>query len=175
VITPWFKSAGDLIVLFGRTREEFGGSEYLKLIHGVVKGTPPWVDLKFEESVQNACIEAIERGILRSAHDVSDGGLGVALAECCIGGPEKPLGARIDAHEMIRGDAVLFSESPARILVSLAEKELSEVKQIAGKHNVPMQVIGTVGGARLTVKPLIEVGVEELKAIWTTALEKRLR
>jgi phosphoribosylformylglycinamidine synthase len=175
VVTPWFKSAGDLIVLFGRTREEFGGSEYLKLIYGMVKGTPPWIDLKLEQSVQNACIEAIERGILQSAHDVSDGGLGVALAECCIGGSEKPLGARIDAHEMIRGDALLFSESPARVVVSINEKELGELKQIAEKHGVPLQVIGTVGGTRLTVTPLIQVGVDELKAIWSTALEKRLK
>jgi phosphoribosylformylglycinamidine synthase len=175
VVTPWFKSAGDLIVLFGRTREEFGGSEYLKLIHGMVKGTPPWTDLKLEQGVQNACIEAVERGIVRSAHDVSDGGLGIALAECCIAGPEKPLGARIDTHEMVRGDALLFSESPARIIVSVHEDKLNELRQIAEKHELPMQVIGTVGGTRLTVKPLIQVGVDELKAIWSTALEKRLK
>ncbi len=65
-----------------------------KLIHHIVKGTPPWIDLKLEQAIQNCCIEAIESGILRSAHDISDGGLAVALAECCIGGPDKPLGVR---------------------------------------------------------------------------------
>ena len=122
VITPWFKTAGDLIVLLGRTREELGGSEYLKQVHGLTRGMPPWIDLKLERAVQTCCLEAIEQGLLHSAHDISDGGLAVALAECCIGGPEKPLGARIETHEMIRGDALLFSESQSRIVVSLSRE-----------------------------------------------------
>ena len=97
------------------------------------------------------------------------------MAECCIGGPEKPLGVRIDTHEMIRGDALLFSESQARIVVSVQEKDLSELQQIAVKYNAPLQVIGTVGGTRLTIKPLIQLPVEELKSIWSTGLERRLK
>src|SRR5688572_24485485 len=106
MVTPWFKAAGDIVVLLGRTREELGGSEYLKVVHGLVRGTPPWIDLRLEEAVHNCCIEAIHRGILRSAHDTSDGGLAIALAECCVSGPEKALGVRIDMREMIRGDAL---------------------------------------------------------------------
>ena len=75
VVTPWFKAAGDLVVLLGRTREELGGSEYLKIVHGLVKGTPPWIDLRLEQAVQSCCIAAIDKGILRSAHDISDGGI----------------------------------------------------------------------------------------------------
>ena len=175
VVTPWFKSPGDIVALLGRTREELGGSEYLKLVHGLVKGTPPWIDLKQEQAVQNCCIEAIEKGILRSAHDISDGGLGVALAECCISGPEKPLGVRIDTHEMIRGDALLFSESQSRIVVSLQEKDLSQLQELAAQHNTPLQVIGTVGGTRLVIQPLFQLPVEELKSIWVNGLEKRLK
>jgi phosphoribosylformylglycinamidine synthase len=170
VVTPWFKSAGDVIVLLGRTREELGGSEYLKVVHGLVKGAPPWLDLSFEQAVQSCCIEAIERGILRSAHDISEGGLAVALAECCIGGPEKPLGARIETREMIRGDALLFSESQSRIVLSLEEKDLGQLQEIAAKQHVPMQVIGTVGGARLTIQPLVQLPVDELRAIWSAGL-----
>jgi len=175
VVTPWFKSPGDIVLLLGRTREELGGSEYLKLIHGRVRGTPPWIDLKLEQAVQSCCIEAIERGILRSAHDISDGGLGVALAECCIGGPEKPLGVRIDTHEMIRGDALLFSESQSRIVVSVQEKDLSQLEAIAAQHNAPLLVIGSVGGTRLIIQPLVQLPVDELKSIWSNGLEKWLK
>jgi phosphoribosylformylglycinamidine synthase II len=175
VVTPWFKSAGDIIVLLGRTREELGGSEYLKIVHELVKGAPPWIDLRFEQAVQSCCREAIERGILRSAHDVSDGGLAVALAECCVGGPDKPLGARIETHEMIRGDALLFSESQSRIVVSLEEKDLNQLQEIARKQHVPVQVIGAVGGTRLTIQPLLQLPIDEVRSIWGTALTQRLK
>ena len=175
VVTPWFKFPGDIVVLLGRTREELGGSEYLKLIHGLVKGTPPWIDLKLEEAVQNCCLEAIDRGILRSAHDISDGGLAVSLAECCIGGPDRPLGVRIETHEMIRGDALLFSESPSRIVVSLEEKNLAQLQELAAELRVPMHVIGTVGGARFVIQPLLQLPVEELRSIWAHGITARLK
>ena len=175
VVTPWFKFPGDIVVLLGRTREELGGSEYLKLIHGLVKGTPPWIDLKLEQAVQNCCLEAIDRGILRSAHDISDGGLAVSLAECCIGGPDRPLGVRIETHEMIRGDALLFSESPSRIVVSLEEKNLAQLQELAAELRVPMHVIGTVGGARFVIQPLLQLPVEELRSIWAHGLTARLK
>ena len=175
VVTPWFKFPGDIVVLLGRTREELGGSEYLKLIHGLVKGTPPWIDLKLEQAVQNCCLEAIDRGILRSAHDISDGGLAVSLAECCIGGPDRPLGVRIETHEMIRGDALLFSESPSRIVVSLEEKNLARLQELAAELRVPMHVIGTVGGARFVIQPLLQLPVEELRSIWAHGLTARLK
>ena len=175
VITPWFKAAGDIVVLLGRTREELGGSEYLKLIHNTVKGTPPWIDLKLEQAIQNCCIEAIESGILRSAHDISDGGLAVALAECCIGGPDKALGVRAEMREMIRGDALLFSESQSRILVSMQEKDLGQLQEIASRHAVPLQVIGAVGGSRFSIQPILQLPVDELQVIWSSALADRLK
>jgi len=175
VVTPWFKFPGNIVVLLGRTREELGGSEYLKLIHGLVKGTPPWIDLKLEQAVQNCCLEAIDRGILRSAHDISDGGLAVSLAECCIGGPDRPLGVRIETHEMIRGDALLFSESPSRIVVSLEEKNLARLQELAAELRVPMHVIGTVNGARFVIQPLLQLPVEELRSIWAHGLTARLK
>jgi phosphoribosylformylglycinamidine synthase II len=174
VVTPWFKASGDIVVLLGRTREELGGSEYLKWLHGVTRGTPPWIDLKMESAVQRCCTEAIEQEVLCSAHDVSDGGMAVALAECCMSG-EKPLGVRIESREMIRGDALLFSESQSRIIVSLKEENLDKLREIAARHNVPMQAIGTVGGPRFIFEPLVQVSVEELKGIWSTGLTLRLK
>jgi len=173
-VTPWFKSPGDLVVLLGRTREELGGSEYLKVVHGLVRGTPPWIDLKLERSVQQCCVKAIEKGIVRSAHDISDGGLAVALAECCVSGPEKPLGVRIELHEMMRGDALLFGESQSRIIVTVKETDLHRLREIAAREGTPVQVIGEVGGSRLVIHPLIQLPVEELKAIWSNGLERRL-
>ena len=175
VVTPWFKSSGDAVVMLGRTREELGGSEYLKWVHGLTRGTPPWIDLRVEQAVQLCCLEAIDHELLSSAHDVSDGGLAVALAECCIGNPEKPVGVRIETREMIRGDAALFSESQSRIVVSLKEEKMDRLKELAARYNVPMHVIGTVGGTRFTIQPIMQVAVDELKAIWSTGLASRLK
>ena len=174
-VTPWFKSEGDNVVLLGSTREELGGSEYLKVFHGLVRGTPPWIDLKLERAVQRCCLKAIEKGILRSAHDVSEGGLAVALAECCVAGPGRPLGVRIELREMMRTDALLFGESQSRIIISIEGKKLNRLREIAEKEGAPMQVIGEVGGTRFVVQPMIRLPVEELKTIWCNALEKRLQ
>ncbi len=174
-VTPWFKSAGDIVALLGRTREELGGSEYLKVVHGLVKGTPPWIDLSLERAVQHTCLKAIEKGIVRSAHDVSDGGLAVALAECCISGPEKPLGARIQLTEMMRPDALLFGESQSRIIVSVREKDLPRLRQIAAKEGAPIQVLGEVGGPHLALQPLAQLPVEEMRSIWANGLSRRMR
>ena len=173
-LTPWFKSPGDIVVLLGRTRQELGGSEYLKWMHSLTRGTPPWIDLRMERGVQLCCIEAIERELLCSAHDVSDGGLAVTLVECCVGGPEKPLGVRIDTHEMIRGDALLFSESQSRIVVSLKEENLVPLEEIAARHNAPLQVIGAVGGSRFVIQPLLQLAVDDLKTIWSTGLSAQV-
>ena len=175
LVTPWFKSSGDVVVMLGRTREELGGSEYLQWLHGLTRGTPPWIDLKMEQAVQRCCLEAIDQGILRSAHDISDGGLAVALAECCIGGPEKPLGVRVQTHEMIRADALLFSESQSRIIVSLKEEDMGRLQEIGARHNVPVQAIGVVGGTRFSIQPLVQLPVEELKSIWSNGLTARLK
>ena len=175
LVTPWFKSSDDVVVMLGRTREELGGSEYLQWLHGLTRGTPPWIDLKMEQAVQRCCLEAIDQGILRSAHDISDGGLAVALAECCIGGPEKPLGVRVQTHEMIRADALLFSESQSRIIVSLKEEDMGRLQEIGARHNVPVQAIGVVGGTRFSIQPLVQLPVEELKSIWSNGLTARLK
>lgn len=173
-VTPWFKSEGDLVVLLGRTREELGGSEYLKVFHGMVRGTPPWIDLKLERAVHRSCLRAIDKGILRSAHDISEGGLAVALVEGCVSRPEGPMGVKIKLQEMMRMDALLFGESQSRIIVSIEEKNLNLLKEIAAKEGAPTQVIGEVGGNRFAIQPMIGLAVDELKAIWSSTLEKHL-
>jgi phosphoribosylformylglycinamidine synthase II len=172
--TQWFKGEGDVIVLLGRTREELGASEYLALAHGLLRGAPPWIDLEVEKQVQRVCLNAIAEGLVRSAHDVGEGGLAVALAECCISGPGPGLGAVIELEGAIRPDALLFGESQSRIMLSLRRRHLGRVRELAAAADVPCAVLGEVRGRRLVVSPLIDVSVEEMQQAWTTALPRRM-
>lgn len=174
--TQWFKIEGDIIILLGETKEELGGSEYLKVIHKLDKGRPPHLDLDFEARVEEACLSAIQSGIIKSAHDCSEGGLAVALAECCISSKNTAIGAEITlpVHAM-RRDAMLFGESQSRIIVSVAKEDISVFMSIAERHGAPAVVIGKVGGERLKIDGLIDIPVCELKAAWKDALERLLR
>jgi len=174
-MTQWFKSEGDVIVLLGRTREEIGGSEYLATIHGRVAGTPPWVDLSVEQRVQSVCLSAIDEGLLMSAHDVSDGGLAVALAECCITAPGDAIGAVIEVEAAMRPDALLFGESQSRIIVSLPRRHLGRLREIAAAGPCELSVLGEVRGQRLRIHPFVDVHVAELRETWTSSLERRMR
>ena len=172
--TPWFKSEGDVIVLLGRASAELGGSEYLKVVHGLVRGRLPTIDLKQEQAVQKCCISAIRKGIVRSAHDVSEGGLAVALAECCVTSAESALGATVELEQGMRPDALLFGESPSRIVVTVQEKHLGRLARIAATAGAPLRVLGNVGGRRLKIRSLLDVPVRELRQAWQQGLERYL-
>jgi len=161
--TMSFKNDGDFIVLIGENREEIGGSEYLKVFHALEKGLPPQIDLSAEKSVQDACRESIQAGILSSAHDCADGGLAVTLAECCITGKR---GAKVEINHRIRNDALLFGETQSRIVVSLPVKNLDSFKEIAHKYEAPIQILGKVEGNSLKIGNLIDIEVEPLKKAW---------
>lgn len=161
--TMSFKNDGDFIVLIGENREEIGGSEYLKVFHALEKGLPPQIDLSAEKSVQDACRESIQAGILSSAHDCADGGLAVTLAECCITGKR---GAKVEINHRIRNDALLFGETQSRIVVSLPVKNLDSFKEIAHKYEAPIQILGKVEGNSLKIGNLIDIEVEQLKKAW---------
>jgi len=158
-----FKNSGDLIVLLGENKEELGGSEYLKVIHNLEKGIPPQIDLLKELAVQNVCREAIKRGLLSSAHDCSEGGLAIALAESCIKGEK---GARIKIEDKMRSDALLFGESQSRIIVSINPKNLSLLQEIADKYQVPLLVLGSVEEKNLNINRLISLKVDQLEKVW---------
>ncbi|MBC7343224.1 MAG: hypothetical protein H5U02_12430, partial [Clostridia bacterium] len=149
-----FKEPGDLVVLLGETKEELGGSEYLKLVHGVVAGSPPELDLSRERAVQELCRQAIRKGLLHSAHDCSEGGLAVALAESCLlggWGAETEITLGQAGAGRLSLAAALFAESQSRILVSLPERNLEELQRLAEELGVPLQVLGRVKGKRLRV------------------------
>jgi phosphoribosylformylglycinamidine synthase II len=148
-----FAKDGDEIVLFGEPTGELGASEYLHAIHGVIAGAPPACDLERERATIDALLEAIEAGAVSSAHDCSDGGLAVALAECCMMDRAKMLGADVDlgSWSALPLRALLFGEAQARIVVSTPQA--STVIAAARKRGVPAQAIGSVrNSGRLSIR-----------------------
>ena len=167
----WFKAEGDLVALLGETREELGASEYLAIRFGLVRGAPPLLDLAGEQAVQRVCLDAIRAGIVSSAHDCSDGGLAVALAESCLG--PTPIGVDVQLTDTMRPDALLFGESQSRIVVSLKPSDWLRLEEIAGAHRVPVVRLGTVGGTRLKFRAPtcgIDLSLTEVEAAWRGGL-----
>ncbi|MCC6037537.1 MAG: phosphoribosylformylglycinamidine synthase subunit PurL [Armatimonadetes bacterium] len=180
--TMAFKDEGDIIVLLGVCRDELGGSEYLRWRFGLEVGEPPRLDWRLEKAVQVVCREGIKRGIIKSAHDCSEGGLAVCLAECCIAGE---IGGKVNlTAEMIqspitgRYSPILFGETASRIIVTVEASKLPELSAIAEEQNCPMFVLGEVGGEELVIafdgKELIREEVKNLKAVWSTALTQQI-
>ncbi len=178
-ITANFKAEDDCIILFGETKEELGGGEYLSAIHQRKVGRPPRVDLHAERALQRLMVEASAQGWLKSAHDCSEGGLAVALAESCIIDAQHLIGATIDVsrvtcHVSLRLDALLFGESAGRIIVSCVPESVEVLGHLAKKHEVPATVLGRVGGSRLLIEPWIDVRVEALNDAWRGGLKVAL-
>ncbi len=173
--TQWFEKDGDLIGLIGITMEEFGGSEYLNVVFDRVEGKPPHLDLRMAQSVNELCSKLIRKKLLVSAHDCSEGGLAVALAESCMSHPLAPMGAAIDIDSTVRRDALFFGETQSRILVSFSTKNRLAVETKAETMKVPFAVIGEVGGDSFIVKvngkEFIREDIFHLKQLWLGALE----
>jgi len=165
-----FKQEGDVILLLGGPCNEVGGSEYLKTIHGTVAGMPPQVDLAAEMRLYDAFLEIADRQLARSAHDCSDGGLAVALAECCFRHDGSVMGAAVELPDVPRADFELFGESHGRIVATALEMDVPALVQICESHDVPVRVIGRVGGSNLTVKGLIDTDAGELRLLWEHGL-----
>ena len=173
-ITQWFREEGDMIVLLGRTREEVGGSEYLATVHGRVGGSPPWIDLNFERRLQAFLLECGREGFFRSAHDVAEGGLAVALAECCLTNPAGPIGARVHFESAMRRDVLLFGESQSRVLLSVDRRDLARIRERARRDDIPLEVLGEVRGDHLEILDAVDVPLARLRERWEGALERSL-
>ncbi|MBI2303317.1 MAG: phosphoribosylformylglycinamidine synthase subunit PurL [Chloroflexi bacterium] len=180
--TTAFKEVGDLVVVLGgkpplqKTWQEpvlksdvatLAASEYLERCHNLVAGRPH-IDLELEKRVQRLCLVSIEQGLLRSAHDCSDGGLAVALAESCIAGGLglQVVGLRVEG----RVDAALFGEEQSRILVSLNPSHWPRLEALAKKERVPLVVLGAVGGDRLTLGQYLDLPLEAIAKAWRRGL-----
>jgi len=149
--TQWFKEPGDLVILLGDPDGRLGGSEYLATCHGRLAGALAPLDLERERAVQAACLAAIEAGCVRSAHDAAEGGLAVALAECCVTGPRR-LGAEITLPAGPRVDERLFGEAPSRVVVSVPPSEAPRFARIVGEWAIPVSTLGRVGGHQLSIR-----------------------
>jgi phosphoribosylformylglycinamidine synthase len=209
ITTQWFKNEGDIIILVGmqpaRLRAgahrdqdvatpSLGGSRYLKVCHGLKIGPPPHVDLAHEIKVQNAVRDLIREGLVQSAHDCSEGGLAVALAECCFN-PQQLLGAEISVARAsglredksatvdLRGEedrkrdacATLFNESQSRIVISLRPENLDNAIAILREREVPFQQLGKVGGGELKIKideQTFRWRIAEIYDQWWTAIRR---
>lgn len=153
--TMGFKDDGDLVLVLGEDKGELGGSEYLQMQYGLARGKPPVIDLEREKALQELVRELIRAGLLKSAHDISEGGLAIALVECALCGER---GVEVDLTTSQRPDIALFSESQGRAVVSISSNNLDAVLTAAEKYGVPATVLGTVGGESL----LIRVNGEEV-------------
>jgi phosphoribosylformylglycinamidine synthase len=180
VVTRTFKRAGTSVVLLGVSRGELGGSEYLKTVHGLIRGSAPALDLDAERRLQTLLVDLASDGLVLSAHDCAEGGLAATLAECAF--DTDGVGVEVDippvggvAQEWAI-DATLFGESPSRVVVSTSLTQVDDLLAAAKAAAVPAAVIGTTGGSRVVVRvdgrAAIDVAVTEAERIWATALER---
>ena len=173
-----FVDEGDFIILLGNLGGCVGGSEYLDLIHGRVEGDVPNIDLEYEKMVQDSVLEGIRQGVIKSAHDISDGGLAIALAECCMAGGNN-LGANIVISRKIRDDELLFGETQSAIIVTISESDLMRIEEVSGKFQIPCETIGKVSGNSLSINSFLDIAVSKLRKIYESALpellERRIR
>ena len=174
---------GAVVMLLGDAAGgELGGSEYLKVITGLVQGTPPAIDLVAERALQRLVADLAAEGLLESAHDCAEGGLAVTVAECCFdsGGigaeltlPPPPPGAATDA---LAATAALFGEAPTRVVVSVAERHVDTVRARAATATVPARVLGRTGGSRLRLlvadEVVIDLPLAEAEHVWATGLSR---
>ena len=165
--TTAFRDEGDAVLLLGAGTVELdasalAGSEYLEIVHGLVAGRP-YIHLEAELAVQRTCRRAVRAGLLESAHDCSDGGLAVALAECCIAGR---VGFRGSGDVAGRWDAALFGERQSRIVVSLAPDAVDAFARICREEDAPWTRLGTVGGKRLSAGRLLDLSLDEIASAW---------
>ncbi len=170
-----FTRTGDAVVLLGAGEvagraDALAGSEYLELVHGLVAGRPS-IDLDLEVRLQSACVRLIRKGIIRSAHDCSDGGLAVAIAECCILG-----GLGFDGEFKVNGrwDAALFGEAQSRIVVSLSPDLVPALGEICDVEGVPWIALGRTGGGSLRMGGRIDLKLERVGDAWRNALERAI-
>jgi len=165
-----FLASGDRVAIVGGIGEgHLGGSEYLKAVHGTVAGMPPPLDFAREKAVQKAVRQAVRAGLLKAAHDASDGGIAVALAKMCFG---KDLGCRVVLKSKLRPDALLFGEDASRIVVSYPASNREKLEAICRAAGAPFEDIGQVGGNTLSIEGVLEAKVAELKDAWSSALPK---
>jgi len=175
VTTQWFKNDGSVIILLGETGDDLGASQYLEETSGRIEGTVPALDLEREAAVIGACLKMIQEELVESAHDCSDGGLAIALAESAFSSYRRQaVGFNVDLQGNLSPVALLFAETPSRIVIAASEQKLERLRQIAAERHVPLSVIGRTGGNRMEIivngKTVIDRSVTEVEQAWRGVL-----
>ncbi|MFW6316445.1 MAG: phosphoribosylformylglycinamidine synthase subunit PurL [Cyanobacteriota bacterium] len=169
-----WQKVGDLVYLLGNHTITLGGSEYLAIIHNTVAGKPPHLDVELEKQVQLACREGIKQGYINSAHDCAEGGIAVALAECCLGG-NLGVEVTISADNNQRWDECLFGEGASRILVSVSPEKQPEWEAfLAEKLGNHWQNLGVVKGDSLNINATIVVSLDTMRETTESAIPQQL-
>jgi phosphoribosylformylglycinamidine (FGAM) synthase-like enzyme len=176
-LDQFFKNEGDVIFLLGENKDELGASEYLAQIHGKVAGRVPELHSKAEKSLWEVILNLIEISVLSSAHDISEGGLAIALAESCFG--TNIVGASVQLDELFRADALLFGETQSRVLISCKKEVAGHVIDQARQAKVPCKQIGSVGGERLVISPRhgkawIDLAIKGVHQWWKNGFEQTI-
>ena len=165
-----YKNSGDMIVSLGSINGSLGGSEYLKEVHGIVEGPIPPIDLEIEKNLQDFCLESISEGIIKSAHDISDGGLAVNIAES-ICNSEKGIGAEIYIERKLRVDEILFGECQGVIIASIDSKDLDRISSLGKKYKIYTQTIGNVtNDSKLTINDDISITRKKVEDCYFNSL-----
>jgi phosphoribosylformylglycinamidine synthase len=177
VATQWFKDAGHRIALLGPDDVSLGASEFLWTRHQQLAGALAPLDLGTERRVQAAVRAAVAAALATAAHDCAEGGLAVALAECCVTGPAR-VGADVRVDVQGRGDVVLFGEGPSRVIVSVEPARAREFEALMAESAIPWRWIGTTGGDRLVIRTsggaAVNVGLEEIDSAWRSGFERHM-
>jgi len=180
VVARQFRGSGDAIVLLGDNHGELGGSEYLKVVHDQVRGVPPAIDLTAERALQNLLVSLATDRLIRSAHDCSDGGLAVTVAECCfdtngMGAEISIPGTKVSRAQAVNDVAALFGESASRVVLSVSPDDVTSVLERAAAAGVPARVAGQTGGNRLRFavdgRVILDLSVDEAEKVWSSAVE----
>src|SRR5438128_4864266 len=164
------KHEGDFVLLVGSSHNDLGGSEYLKVEHGTVAGRPPALDLTREATVNRLILAAAKAGLLRSAHDCAEGGMLVALAECCLLGG---MGVRCPAlrpETPLRLDAAFFGETPGRFVVSAGSRAMPELQTLSRRHHVEISLLGMAGGTTIEFEGQFRVQLADIRQAWESGL-----
>jgi phosphoribosylformylglycinamidine synthase II len=179
IVTQWFKGDDRAIILLGETSNDLGASEYAMAMLGGLEGRVPHLDLELERRVQEACLKLIQAGLIESAHDCSDGGLAVTIAESCFSSYRRDaVGCEVNLEGDLPAAALLLAETPSRIVLSAVQSNVAQILKLAREHMVAATVIGRTTGERLKIEVngerVIDRRVAEVEFIWRGVLPKTL-
>lgn len=200
VMTSYFRKEGDIVIILGNIwhkdsdthrdvlneselnkksksknhhlNSDIGGSEYLNTIHGLVEGSAPDIDPEYEKRLQDLMLNLIGNSLIHSAHDVSDGGLAVALAECCVMNPENDIGCEINLEYKSRKDFDLFAETQGVVIVSADQRDMRRISELAEEYRIGIKESGETKGKRLKINFDIDLPLREIKEAYYNTLEK---